>query len=891
MIPEKLLHRGTITAAAFLFDTALLSEDEAQKRILALWEPGVRIWQTEDGALLVTLATPKEVSTDSVPGLPLVRERGHLLALPLTKQERDELRLPPESLVRAERGHIKVTALAELEPIEPTDWLALEGIAFLATRPLVEPAPVTQTIITEALTPIKAREIVAINPVTAAARAALLRSLNQPPSPTRKAPMSATPSSGISQALERWGRVFLDFLRPPATGTKNTTDKLRDTIREQVFSPGQLEAISRQNAEFIQKMLELFEKGQWQEALQHAIPLGKAGESDDTPLGMCFLHPRDQLVISPTRTPAASSLPWEGLHGGFKQLYREAVERLKNEGRFEEAAYVLAELLREDEEAVSFLERHGKLSLAAEMAEARNLPPALIVRQWWLAGEKERAIAIARRSQCFSDAIFRLERSQHTAAAETLRVEWAQLHAEWGDYAKAVTTIQSVETARPLAKRWAALGAENGGSSGAFLIGRLLLWSESPGESEPWREKAMAVVADPHAVSERTNLLANLYPEADTHPELLPLLRAGLRATLADHGNGKTYLKPEVATGWARLAKLPALVADLPTLTPKPQPALIDRTEPLEIRIEGGDIGNVPIVDAAYLPDGRTLAALGEAGVLLLSANSEGQILHRFDIPATSLVIGKTGARAIAIAHRDDSQRVHILDLGTRKVTDWGELSLLCWESELSDGLWRVAHNGQILQLDTLSPTPKALIFTETKEPVLALSTNGGVLSLDDGRFVLWPEAAPFRRQEIPFSGGTFDLTNQSVYWLEADGDDELSLFGEPAVVLYGQIEALQRSCVLGEPGDTPAGLAVVRLGANELILSALRDPLGITVLVCHYAHRNIQSPKLQLRLSGAERVRLRATSDALTIADSQGRVLVVHPVTGQLVRDLRVRL
>jgi hypothetical protein len=37
--------------------------------------------------------------------------------------------------------------------------------------------------------------------------------------------------------------------------------------------------------------------------------------------------------------------------------------------------------------------------------------------------------------------------------------------------------------------------------------------------------------------------------------------------------------------------------------------------------------------------------------------------------------------------------------------------------------------------------------------------------------------------------------------------------------------------------------------------------------------------------------VRLRATPKALTLADSQGRILVIHPVTGQLVRDLRVRL
>ena len=888
MIPQKLLHRGTVTAAAFLFDPALLSEDEAQKRILALWEPGVRVWQTEDGALLMVLTKPQTLAAEAAPGLPLVRERGHLLALPLTKAEWDELRPAPESLIYAQRGHITALSLAELTAIEPSDWLALDGIVFVPTKPLIEPAPIAETKIGEVLAPLNTLQIVPTNPATAAARAALLRSLNQAPPSTQKT--TSTPSS--FSLLERWGRVLLDFLRPttPSSRSASTTDKLRNTIREQVFSPGQLEEISRQNAEFLQKMLELFEKGQWQEALQHAIPLGKPGESDDTPAGFAFLKPRDQLVISPTPNRPDSALPWDGLHGGFKQLYREAVERLKNEGRFEEAAYVLAELLREDEEAVSFLERHGKLRLAAEMAEARNLPPALIVRQWWLAGEKERAIAIARRSQCFSDAIFRLERSQHTAAAETLRVEWAQLHAEWGDYARAVSTIENVETARPLAKRWAALGADLGGVGGAQLLARLLIWSENEDESEPWREKARTVVADPRAVSERTTLLGPLFLEGNDRPELLPLFRAGIRAVLADQGSGATHLlKPEVATRWTRVAKLPALEADLPSLTPKPQPALLDRTEPLEIRIEGGDTGNVPIVDAAYLPDGRTLAALGEAGVLLLS--HDGRILHRFELPATSLVIGKTGARAIALAHRDDSQRVHVLDLGTRKTTDWGELSLLCWETALSEGTWRVARQGQLLTLDTLSPTPKALTITEAKEPTLALSSGGGVLSFDEGRFVLWTEAAPTRRQEIPFSGGTFDLTDQSVYWLQTDDDEELSLFGEPAVVLYGQTGPLHRSSILGEPGDTPAGLAATRLGVNELTLSALRDPLGITTLVCFSTSKGLGGPVLQLRLSGAERVRLRATPEALTVADSQGRLLVIHPVTGQLVRDLRVRL
>lgn len=74
----------------------------------------------------------------------------------------------------------------------------------------------------------------------------------------------------------------------------------------------------------------------------------------------------------------------------LRAAYRKAFEQLEREGRIDEAAFVLAELLHVDEEAVAFLERHGRLRLAAEVAEARDLPPGLIVRQWFLAGDVAR---------------------------------------------------------------------------------------------------------------------------------------------------------------------------------------------------------------------------------------------------------------------------------------------------------------------------------------------------------------------------------------------------------------------------------------------------------------------------------------------------------------------
>ena len=53
------------------------------------------------------------------------------------------------------------------------------------------------------------------------------------------------------------------------------------------------------------------------------------------------------------------------LHGELRRLYREAFHRLESQDRVEEAAFLLAEGLHAHEEAVSFLERHGRLRLAA----------------------------------------------------------------------------------------------------------------------------------------------------------------------------------------------------------------------------------------------------------------------------------------------------------------------------------------------------------------------------------------------------------------------------------------------------------------------------------------------------------------------------------------------
>src|SRR5262249_34949773 len=160
-----------------------------------------------------------------------------------------------------------------------------------------------------------------------------------------------------------------------------------------------------------------------------------------------------------------------------------------------------------NEEAVAFLERHRRLRLAAEIAEARGLPIGLVVRQWFLAGERDRAVLLARRFGAFADAVARLERGGERTA---LRLLWAESRARAGSFAAAVDVAWPIAEARALAALWIDRAIEQGGASGARMLARKLeLFPETFGE-----------------VLDRALLLA----EDDEDPDALHAFAEGLAA-------------------------------------------------------------------------------------------------------------------------------------------------------------------------------------------------------------------------------------------------------------------------------------------------------------------------------------------------------------------------
>ncbi len=485
MKPRRLLHRGTVQASAFWIDETIVGTATTRRRILEM--PGIEEVRRSEKNLFVKLRAPVWISCDAAPGIPLVVCQGLLTAMPLDPDELETLGAPSLSVVLSRAGEAFVAAPDSFVLEDLTRWIDLSDWNAVPVKPLgdILSAPLRVPTVKE----VDTRKEAGIAPLSSEAesvREALANAGKAAPVPG---------SSGFASGLLTSLSVFLSTMaaklgrKPPATATSQSrglvarpadaapssvwSDRLRmalNTAAARLLIWARLASwVGRRQAEYLAKTFDMFDSGDLDEALRHAIPLGQ-GSDKPTPIALGVPSPRADLTIQASRGGATSTMGFGGdVFEALRTRYRQAVEKLEKQGRIKEAAFVLAELLGASEEAVSFLEKHGQYRLAAELAEGRKLDPALIVRQWILAGDRERAILIARQTGCFATAIARLEPS-HPEHAAALRVLWANQLAEAGAYAAAVKTIWPVVEARSLARDWIDRGIEIGGVGGLMLL-------------------------------------------------------------------------------------------------------------------------------------------------------------------------------------------------------------------------------------------------------------------------------------------------------------------------------------------------------------------------------------------------------------------------------------
>jgi hypothetical protein len=591
----------------------------------------------------------------------------------------------------------------------------------------------------------------------------------------------------------------------------------------------------------------MFEQGDLNEALRYAIPLGDEKMTEQARIALGLPGPRESLSIHPHRGGAASLFGGgQAVYAALKERYRAAFRRLEREGRIDEAAFVLTELLGAHEEAVSFLEKHGRLKLAAELAEGRELAPGLVVRQWLLAKDIRRAVAIARRSGAFPDAVLRLERT-HPAAARTMRLLWAETLAEAGDYMRAAVVAWPLEDARPLARAWLEQGTAVGGVGGARALARLV--AAFPDAFESARPQAIQLLEDGSQAraAERLAFAEVLAAEPRSEPRTAlvgPSVRALLRDRAANHtridGSFLTRLLRDVGDGTLR--------ADLPAI---PDPRRRNWAEEmgaamLTEHLTAAEAGPYPIYDAVALSGQRVLLALGEAGVRLVRA--DGTSAAHFDVPAFWLVPSVHEDRVLALAPRGELKRISRIEPGPRRAAHWCDAKVDAFAPSYDGNLWFVAEGDTVMAVDALAADGLRALWrvSQVGGAVMALEADAETV-----RFVTWGSEPQLWTYSLP--GGP---TLRSRATRKAGDGFPLWMLNETT----GKVERIESIVYL-----PPWTLTHLKAGSHYEVGLSTKGEVSRALFV----------------FDGEARVQYRFSSGELLLFDTAGRLLRVDLMEG----------
>ena len=915
-------HRGMVEAVGMVLDAPWVDPAARCKRVLDHWEPGARLEALPHGGWVLWWPHPRRVDAGRCDGTPLVPAGAAAAAVPLLHPTA----APAGAVVTLGHGVLRAVPPAERTALDPATWLDLRAFTTAQPRPLGGPQPLPAVHRPPALDVRRAAGLAAPDDHDTAVMAALQTQRAGPGADAR----SNTP--GLWQraahgAQRRWDAVrTMARASAPGKGRRPTRwrrwwSKVRNTlmasdpadpptVRIPRLPPPEAAAaapwwrrafsqlawrsalgrwLGQVHGRHLARTLELLEEGDLDEALRRAIPLSKV-PGDAGPLAPPPLLPpgrRADLSIRPHRGARSSSLGLGAvLFERLRQLYRQAFERLDAQGRHDEAAFVLAELLGDTEEATAYLERHARLNLAAQLAEGRGAAPGLVVRLWMLAGETGHAVLLARRHGAFADAVTRL-RQRNPALSDMLRVLWADAMAESGDLLGAARVAVDVAAHKELVMRWLDMAVDRGGIQGMRARLMRLGMALEPAMDSP---DARAVLGALDGQSDddtdlRAALLVDL-AEPGRWPQLAGLGSRAVRTALRDGARGLPGVDEHLA---ARLMEKSAdglLRADLPAW-PRTRGGWLTRNQALAVVKDSSERGAHAVADAAALPQGRLLVALGEAGVALLTR--DGRRVAHFDAPADQLCVCVHPDRALAVAHRGTARMVTQLDLAQRTCTPWLLTSLDAWAAAYDGSGWLVAHGQEVLLLDATAPVARTLwrvpaLGEAVRAVHWAPSSLSVTLATEAWRYQV-PQMALRDRIPLDWRVPRPSLVPGPVV-VDARGHvartwlpDEDAPAGQKDTLSL-EVQHASGRVWLEAPG-VGVGLPQVSFEAPWLAcVTQLADPPQSRVMLFH---AGLAAMVAQVSLLGVRQVRVRLQPDALVVMDDTGLVETVDLRDGRL--------
>lgn len=941
------VHRGSVEAVG-LFLSAAAGEASMRERALSLWEPGAEVHRM-GGGLVVLFPSPRRVLTRASPGAPLVRQGGLLCAAPLAADELEALAAPSGSVVLVSGGRAQAHARSAATLEDPARWLELAAFEGAQAQGLgLPPEPVKEVLVPVKLAlrerlrgkvPSAAAEMVAAAaalrealeggglpaPAARGFRAVAGRALRavarwlspsssgQPGSEAAAAPREGGEArslvAGALRALARWfsgsggvaeaGRVARRagaVVQPGAwrpTWRSRLAEWLNRAAAKAAVATGLARILGARQAEYFSRMMQYFEDGDLEQALRHAIPLGGPGDPAAGP-ALGVPKPRDDLSIPlGPRAPGSAIGATGDLMGELRALYRRTFQRLQREGQIERAAFVLAELLGATEEAVAFLEKHGQARLAAELAESRGLASGLVVRQWFVAGDVARAVAVARRTGAFADALVRLKQT-YPDLARSFALIWADTLADAGNYWGAADVVWGVPGTMSLAAGWLDRAIDVGGPVGARALVRRL--SIDADRFQDLRPRALAVLNAPAeddggARRAFVDELTGIHRRTGLRtlsPPLAVLARGAVRALARDAGEGAGWVARKELEALARLAGEPAVEADLPPLPPERPRRGTTFTH------RAGVPGQRRVHDVALLPNGRLLVAHGESGAELVTR--DGRRVYAFDVPAHSVVVSDHGDRAIAVAPRGEQKLLSRLDLRTGEAKRWCEAPVRAFAKDYDGDVWFTSEQGALLAVDARAGDLRAL----WRLPGLP----GGVLGIarrkDACHFLVQPDFELSERWSLELPSYTLRSRTPvealdkavSLFGVGPDGAVICADYpGMMAVALGWPAEGVQRLRVFRKPDDAP-WMEIGRFhstwppSAGEGFAAAF-SPSGAGVLVS-VVDTNEMSVAARVELPDARLACVRFSGMRVAVGDDLGRVVALDLERGCVTGEIR---
>ncbi|GIG19281.1 hypothetical protein Cch01nite_00050 [Cellulomonas chitinilytica] len=819
-----------------MLDVPVLGEAECRRRVLASWRRGATLHTMPDGRWALRLPEPVHVRAELAPGVPL--------------------ELASDDVLRwSWRGRSCSAPIGDLPLVDLAHWVDLSGLVVEHLAAVEQAAPA----------PVAVADAVPAEPaVDLAARAGVRPGRRRDGVAAELAERAAPAHRGAGS-------------RGPGTGERVPGPRSDLLARLVLRAPGG-RLMARRHARYVADLARQFEAGRYDEALRRAIALG-GGVG-----GLSLRLPRTREgALRPHTGPqhAGRSVALDAgtVQAALGRHYEEAAARLERDGRIDEAAYVLADLLDRPLDAVRMLERQERLALAAELAESRALPAEVAIRLWWKLGQHGRALGIARRRGGFAQVAALLGPDEDLA----WRGEWVRHCRDLGDPSGAVRAAWPQPSLRDEVQGDLASAMSLGGPEAAEMFA--LAVSHRP--------TAAAVAAAVELLETPASAEEHERPgEHDGRPSFVD--------TLGTWPVGDPVVDRRLATAAARLlVRDPDVVADLPDARRKTLLAdLHRRADPLAVAdlARRGPVrrpdraarhslvlagrGELPILDAAVVRSG-VLVAHGGFGTRLYGPS--GQVRARWDVPADRLVVADHGAVALLVVGGGRSTELHRLDLVTRRTARWAVVDVRRTATTFDGASLVVVDDGGLAAWDVTGESPKVLWRQRLApgERVLDLARSSSSLAATiraDGSGELEP-GVQLWRWSLPDgllrARGVVDLGVGAVVsaGLTADGA-LLTTTGDDGVAF------LRRHTTYGQPTRTrldDGSATLVDAGACVAVVTASQD--GVLVS----GDRVVPLGAWSVLVQGSDPVRVRQSSRSVVVCSWDGRVLAFDAASGRV--------